>query len=136
MLAQFPNEQFVVYGSGRDDVDGNLQYKLPSKGGFIADLVAAKGVIATAGFTLISESLYLGIPYLALPTKGQFEQQLNAWQLEQSGFGVAAGHDLHSSVARFIDNTESLRSAVAGAPRNDGSALRSKVLELIAEFTT
>lgn len=135
VLRSFPGERFIVYGSGRDDTQGNLEFKLPSREGFIADLQDARGVIATAGFTLISESLYLGKPYLALPTTGQFEQQLNAWQLEQSGFGVAAKGDLRDCVARFIAGIDSLRDSVAKAPRNDGSALRAKVLELVAQFS-
>lgn len=127
----FPDERFIVYGSGRDDAVANLQFKLPSRDGFLEDLLAAKGVIATAGFTLISEALFLGKPYLALPTTGQFEQQLNAWQLEQSGYGVAAHGDLRACVARFIDSIPEIAKAVAKAPRNDGSELRNKVIELI-----
>ena len=132
----FPDAHFIVYGSGRDDREGNLQFRLPSRDGFLKDLLAAKAVMATAGFTLISESLYLGKPYLALPIKGQFEQQLNAWQLEQSGFGAAAGSDLHASVAQFLETLPAIAERVAGAPRNDGSALRSKVLELIDQYST
>jgi uncharacterized protein (TIGR00661 family) len=129
----FPNERFIVYGSGRDDREANLQFKLPSRDGFLDDLLAAKGVMATAGFTLISESLYLGKPYLALPIAGQFEQQLNAWQLEQSGYGARAGSDLRASVAQFLKTLPEIASRVAEAPRNDGSAFRAKVLELIEE---
>jgi len=131
---RFREHRFIVYGSGREDTDANLEFRLPSKEGFISDLVAARGVIATAGFTLISESLYLGIPYLALPTTGQFEQQLNAWQLEESGYGVAAHGDLGDCIARFIDNISRMRATVANAPRNDGSELRGKVLELVDKF--
>lgn len=134
VLQRFPNENFIVYGSGRDDALANLQFRLPSKTGFIADLVAAKGVIATAGFTLISESLYLGKPYLALPIAGQFEQELNAWQLEQSGYGVAGRGDLHDCVGRFISQIDEIGARVANAPRNDGSMLRNKVVELVERF--
>lgn len=130
----FTGERFVVYGSGRDDRDGNLKYKLPSRDGFLDDLLKAKGIIATAGFTLTSEALYLGKPYLALPTAGQFEQQLNAWQLEQSGYGVAAHGDLRVCIERFMNTLPQIERAVAMAPRNDGSALRNKVLELIDRF--
>lgn len=130
----FPDQRFIVYGSGRDDRVENIQYKLPSRDGFLEDLLSAKGVIATAGFTLTSESLYLGKPYLALPTSGQFEQQLNAWQLEQSGYGVAAKGDLRECIARFMQTLPEIKARVAQAPRNDGSALRDKVLELIDQF--
>lgn len=48
----------------------------PGLAGFLQDLASAKAVMATAGFTLISESLQLGKPYLAMPMDGQYEQQL------------------------------------------------------------
>jgi uncharacterized protein (TIGR00661 family) len=54
-------------------------------------LSTAKAVIATAGFTLMSEALYLGKPYLAFPMQGQFEQHLNAHMLDLLGYG-AQGH--------------------------------------------
>jgi uncharacterized protein (TIGR00661 family) len=57
----------------------------PMTEGFLHDLARCKGVIATAGFTLITESLHLGKPYLALPMRGQFEQELNALLLAELG---------------------------------------------------
>jgi UDP:flavonoid glycosyltransferase YjiC (YdhE family) len=41
-------------------------------GRYLEELKACKAIIATAGFTLMSEALYLKKPYLALPLKGQF----------------------------------------------------------------
>ena len=81
------NEKFVMYGYGLDKKDKNLQYKKSSRKEFIKDLSRCKGVIATAGLTLISEALYLRKPYLAIPIKGQFEQALNAYNLEKQGYG-------------------------------------------------
>src|SRR6185369_12152091 len=48
--------------------------KKRSLDGFLRDLSGAKAVIANAGFSLISEGLYLDKPYLAIPVKNQFEQ--------------------------------------------------------------
>ncbi|MDZ7616682.1 MAG: glycosyltransferase family protein, partial [Patescibacteria group bacterium] len=87
LLGQFGRERFVVYGYDRSDSVGNLVYRCPSRDGFLDDLVSAKAVMATAGFTLISEALHLRKPYLAMPMRGQFEQELNAYQLEQAGYG-------------------------------------------------
>jgi UDP:flavonoid glycosyltransferase YjiC (YdhE family) len=46
-------------------------------------------VICTAGFTLISEALYLGKPLLVVPNQGIFEQTLNALFLQRQGLGQA-----------------------------------------------
>ena len=80
------NQKFTVYGYGIDKQEGNLTFK---KTGtlFLKDLASAKAIIASAGFTLISEALFLKKPYFAIPLKGQFEQTLNALFLKQSKFG-------------------------------------------------
>lgn len=90
VLREFPQERFVVYGVSNQGVEGNLEYRPFSSEGFVRDLASCRSVIATAGFTLISEAIYLGKPCLALPMHGQFEQQLNALCLEELGFGHRA----------------------------------------------
>jgi uncharacterized protein (TIGR00661 family) len=83
-----------IYGLRRDlaaDVrDGNLLYRPFSEQGFIDDLRTAAGVVASAGFTLMGEAVFLRRPMLAVPLGGQFEQVLNARYLERLGYGVAA----------------------------------------------
>lgn len=61
-LRQFPRERFVIYGQGDEDQRGNLTFKPPSTDGFLKDFAACKGVMATAGFTLITEALHLKKP--------------------------------------------------------------------------
>ena len=100
-LKNVPRERFLVYGYDRADQDGVLTYKPFSRDGFLNDLAGCQAVIATAGFTLISESLHLGKPYCALPMQGQFEQQLNAFQLQRLGPSpvpqlVCVGHGVQS----------------------------------------
>ncbi len=79
------DEQFVVYGYNKKIKKGNLEFK--TRESFLIDLKNCKAIIATAGFTLMSEALYLKKPYLALPLSGQFEQVLNALFLKKAGFG-------------------------------------------------
>ena len=79
------NEKFIVYGYNIKKEKGNIEFK--KRETFLEDLRTCKAVIASAGFTLISESLYLKKPYLALPLHGQFEQMLNALFLKNSGYG-------------------------------------------------
>ncbi len=62
-LQEFDREKFLVYGYDRSDSEGPCQFRPFSRDGFLSDLAGAKAVIATAGFTLISEALYLRKPY-------------------------------------------------------------------------
>ena len=59
ILKSFKREQFLVYGYDCNDQDGNIVYKHFSKVGFLEDLASCKAVMATAGFTLMTESFYL-----------------------------------------------------------------------------
>jgi uncharacterized protein (TIGR00661 family) len=76
---------FVAYGFGREGKEGNIHFKRPSMATFLEDLASAKAIIANAGFSLVSEALHLGKPYLAFPVQNQFEQIFNAHYLAQTG---------------------------------------------------
>ena len=78
---------FIAYGFGRDGTEGNMTYKKPSLDGFFSDLINARAIIANSGFSLVTEALHLGKPYLAVPVSHQFEQIFNAYWLEKSGYG-------------------------------------------------
>ena len=84
-----------IYGLRRDlkedVVEGNLRYRPFSEDGFIDDLRTARGVIASGGFTLMGEAVYLRRPMLAVPVGGQFEQVLNARYLEARGLRPGRG---------------------------------------------
>jgi uncharacterized protein (TIGR00661 family) len=84
MLAGFKRERFIIYGYDKTLEEGNIIYKPFSKDGFLCDLSSCRAVAATAGSTLLTESLYLKKPFLALPMRGQFEQELNGLLLENN----------------------------------------------------
>lgn len=67
----------------------HLTFKETGEASFLEDLASCRGVIATAGFTLISEALYLGKPLLVLPSPGVFEQTINAHFLVEGQLGDA-----------------------------------------------
>ena len=67
----------------------NLVFKPARLDSFLDDLARCRGVLCTAGFTLISEALFLGKPLLAVPNRGIFEQTLNAVFLERESLGKA-----------------------------------------------
>ncbi len=100
-----------VYGARHDEVSGevvdNIRYQPFSEAGFIHDLASARAVIASAGFTLMGEAVYLGKPMLAIPLGRQFEQQLNARYLEACGYGLSAeGVDDRAALTCFLDSLD------------------------------
>jgi uncharacterized protein (TIGR00661 family) len=135
VLRALPRERFLVYGYDRDEEEGNLAFRRKSVTGFMRDLAAAKAVVATAGFTLMTESLHLGKPYFALPMEGQFEQQLNALLLEQLGYGEnGRGRLGRDALAAFLYGLPEYRDALAEYPRTNGDdALFAKLDELVAD---
>jgi uncharacterized protein (TIGR00661 family) len=127
-------QKFICYGFDRDGKEGNLDFRKPSLDGFLHDLAGCRAIVANAGFSLISEALYLGKPYLAWPVKRQFEQVFNAYYVGQTGYG-AYWDDLNKErVESFLFNLEGYREKLAGYPRADNSALFAKLDELIAQF--
>ncbi len=125
-------QRFVCYGFNREGKDGNLEFRKPGLDTFLQDLSACRAVIANAGFSLISEALYLRKPYLAWPVKRQFEQIFNAYYIGKTGYG-AYWEDLNRErVESFLFNLDVYRANLAAYPRQDNSALFAKLNELIA----
>lgn len=133
LLARFGRERFVVYGYERSERVGNLTYKRSSHNGFLDDLARAKAVMATAGFTLISEALYLRKPYLALPMRGQFEQELNAYQLEQQGYGKRVSQAGLEAIADFLDRLPQYRERLEQYQPAGNHAIQAKLDALLAD---
>ena len=98
------NEKFVVFGYNVNQEEDNLTFKVRDH--FLKELQACKAIIATAGFTLMSEALYLKKPYLALPLSGQFEQVLNSLFLKAAGYGDYSDHLNQEEVTAFLSNLE------------------------------
>ena len=96
-----------IYGLRRDlkeeVVEGHLRYQPFSETRFVDDLRTARGVIASAGFTLMGEAVYLRRPMLAVPVAGQFEQVLNARYLEREGYGLAADELTDTRLGEFLE---------------------------------
>ncbi len=130
-LKSFTRESFIVYGAEKEGTVGHLQFKPFSKTGFLADLASCKAVMATAGFTLMTESFYLRKPYLALPMRGQFEQEINGFLLAHLKYGVNLRRPTSEAVGHFLyripDFTESLKTYAA----QDNRAIKAKLSELL-----
>jgi uncharacterized protein (TIGR00661 family) len=113
-----------VYGLRRDlkqDVrEGRVIYRPFSEQGFIDDLRTARGVIASAGFTLMGEAVYLGRPMLAVPLRKQFEQVLNARYLEAQGYGLGADTITDARLAEFVERLPDFEAKLRGY-KQDGN---------------
>ena len=108
---------FDVYGLDAARAPANVRLRAPSRDGFLAHLASARAVVATAGFTLLSEALHLGKPVLALPNRGFFEQAVNALALIEAGRGEAVvGRALRADDLRpFLARAEQYRRPAASA---------------------
>jgi uncharacterized protein (TIGR00661 family) len=100
--------------------EGNLRYRPFSEAGFIDDLRTAQAVIASGGFTLMSEAVYLRRPLLVVPVRQQFEQILNARYLQAEGYGLAAGELTEEILAAFLERLPDFEAKLAGY-RQDGN---------------
>jgi uncharacterized protein (TIGR00661 family) len=133
LLKAFPRERFIVYGQRDGGPDGNLQFKAPSKEGFLKDLAECKAVMATAGFTLMTEALHLGKPYLALPMSGQFEQAINAVFLEQLKCGVNMHRLSKAGIGDFLYRLPEYEQELLHQQKNTGPSLLHCLDELLAD---
>jgi uncharacterized protein (TIGR00661 family) len=130
-LRHFIRERFQVYGYDRDEQDGVLRFRPFSRDGFLKDLASAKAVIGTAGFTLLSEALYLRKPYLALPMQGQFEQQLNGYQLDQLGYGMSIDDVRSEAIGHFLYRLPDFEQRLQQYNAGDNRAIKAKLDELL-----
>jgi uncharacterized protein (TIGR00661 family) len=124
--------EFIAYGFNREGREGNILYKKPSFETFFDDLVRAEAIIANAGFSLVTEALHLGKPYLAMPVKNQFEQIFNAFWLGRTGYGAFWETLTKECVESFLFNLPQFREKLATYPRTSNRELFAKLDTLIA----
>ncbi len=132
-LRRFERESFLVYGYDRSDTKGPVTFRPFSRDGFLDDLASAKAVIATAGFTLISEALRLGKPYLAMPMKGHFEQELNGFQLAREGYGKNVDELSGEAIGDFLYRLPDYRGRLEDYRPGDNREIKAKLDELLAD---
>jgi uncharacterized protein (TIGR00661 family) len=129
-----------VYGAREglteDEEDGSLLYRPFANEAFIEDLRTSRGVVASAGYSLMSEVVYLRKPMLALPLAGQFEQEMNARYLEQLGYGTAAASLDEPSLTRFLDRESGHAEALAGYEQDGNTDTLETVDRAIEELVT
>ncbi len=130
-LKSFNREKFLVYGYDRSGRDGSIVYKPFSKDGFLEDLASSKAVMATAGFTLMTESFHLGKPFLALPMHGQFEQELNAFWMAKLDYGINLRRIRLEAIGNFLYRLPDFREKLDEYRAEDNTAIKAKLGELL-----
>jgi uncharacterized protein (TIGR00661 family) len=103
VLSRFAPQKFHLYGFNKNAEWKNCVFKETSTEGFATDLASSRGVIASAGYSLISECLYLRKKMLLLPLVGQYEQLINARYVEKLGLGVWSKQVDEAVVSRFLE---------------------------------
>ncbi len=126
---------FIGYGFGKEGREGNIVFRKPSLDTFFNDLVSAQAVVANAGFSLITEALHLGKPYLAIPIEHQFEQIFNAYWLDKMGYGTYWEELNKERVESFLYNLPAYREQLKKYPRRGNDALLGKLDMLIVEYS-
>ena len=106
LLGKFGDRKFLIYGFDEDDEYKNCIFKKRSTEGFLADLADARGVIASAGFSLLSECMCLKKKMLLLPLAGQYEQIINAHYIQKLGLGLQSKKLDEAVLARFLEELD------------------------------
>jgi uncharacterized protein (TIGR00661 family) len=127
---------FIAYGFDRAGREGNIVFKKPSMEGFLKDLASAKAVVANSGFSLVTEALHLGKPYLPVPVKHQYEQTFNAYWIERMGYGPYWDDLNHERIESFLYNLPQFRERLRTYPRVGNQPLLQALDGLIAEYTS
>jgi uncharacterized protein (TIGR00661 family) len=85
----FPGADFHLFGRGMPDRSaGNVTLYEHGDPRFHRVLAACGGIVGTAGHTLLSEAMHLGIPVYAVPLP-LYEQRMNARVIHENGFGIS-----------------------------------------------
>jgi uncharacterized protein (TIGR00661 family) len=116
-----------IYGLRRDltapVIEDNLTFCPFSETTFVDDLASCRGVIASAGFTLITEALHMRKPYLATPVRGQFEQIMNARILSHLGYGMTDDDLSPEAVESFLSNLDRFADNLSAYPRHSNDVM-------------
>ncbi|NTW13880.1 MAG: hypothetical protein HGA31_02520 [Candidatus Moranbacteria bacterium] len=109
-----PDIRFDVFApdTKMDGSIGNVSIHRHGSTAFDTALTRCSGIVSTAGHTLLSEAMHLGIPVFAMPLPEVYEQQMNAEVIDRNGFG--SRHDAFDrrSLGEFVDRLDGFREAI------------------------
>lgn len=134
-LKALKDEEFIVYGFNKDEIDGNLTYKKFNEDEFYDDLASAKAVICNGGFTFISEAIHLKKPIYSVPAIGNFEQTLNGFYVEKLGYGEY--HEVMSAkrVANFLKRLPKYQNKLAKVKKTNNDGIVRELIYRIEKYS-
>jgi len=123
-----------VYGLNREENLGTIQLRGFSEDGFIRDLASCRGVLATGGYSLMGEAVYLRKPVLAVPLRKQFEQVLNAIYLQKLGYGAYHERLTAAAVEAFNRRIDEYGANLASYQQDGNERILAAIDRLLAEI--
>lgn len=115
LFRKFSNIDFVIYFSeelARKCInETNVIVKQMNRESFVKDLICSDGIISTAGHTLISEAMKLGIPFYAIPLS-TFDQHYCARFIESNGLGAQSSILTEVTLDKFIKNLDLYKNEI------------------------
>ncbi|WP_262496959.1 glycosyltransferase family protein [Pedobacter lusitanus] len=93
VLKQVPQVKWEVFSkhTRTSFTDGNVYVRPVNNEQFNSSLASSEGLFTGGGFEGPAEALFLGKKLLVVPMKFQYEQQCNAYALQQMGLPVIWG---------------------------------------------
>ncbi len=90
VLGEIKNIQWQVFSkhSKKEYKENNVHIRPVNNDDFIESLITCTGILCGAGFETPAEALFLKKKLMAIPMKGQYEQQCNAAALKTMGVPV------------------------------------------------
>ena len=131
LLQSLPAQEFRVYGFNKEESHDNVQLKAFSEQGFIDDLASARAVVTNGGFSLISEAVYLHKPICAVPIPAQFEQFLNAAQVEKLGYGRHFSELTADNLKAFLYDLSGFEAALSSYQQDGNQGLFRQLDEVL-----
>ena len=125
--------KFIIYGFDKEEVDKNLTFKKFNQTEFIDDFRNCNSCISNGGFTFLTEAIYLKKPILSVPIKGQFEQTLNAMQIQRLGYGEFHDKLNKKSIERFISNCDVYYKNLLAVKNEDNHRIIKKIEQIIKD---
>ena len=134
-LKALKNEEFIVYGFNKNEIEGNLTYKEFNEDEFYDDLASSKAVICNGGFTFISEAIHLKKPIYSVPAIGNFEQTLNGFYVQKLGYGEY--HEVMSAkrVANFLKKLPKYQKKLAKVKKTNTDGIVQELIYRIEKYS-
>ncbi|MCB9362343.1 hypothetical protein H6504_02815 [Candidatus Woesearchaeota archaeon] len=131
LLRTLQGRDCIVYGFDREESKGTIKFRRFNQDRFLQDLSSANYVISNGGFTVLTESLYLGKPVLVQPIKDQIEQELNSSMITRLGLGLGTERITKLTLSQFEKSLDSYKQACESLDWEDPMV---KIRQTIASF--